>query len=344
MFSRRKFLSKAALLSIASSLGFTACNPAEKEAEEKDDKYGSKNNPNSKAILPAVIATWENIPGTAEAMKTLNNGGRALDAVENGVKIVEADPDNITVGYGGLPDRDGFVTLDACIMDEKGNAGSVSFLQNIKHPISVARKVMEETPHVMLTGAGALQFALEQGFLAEDLMTEKSKKAWQKWLVEEKYEPVVNIERHDTIGMLAVDEKGNLSGACTTSGMAFKMHGRVGDSPIIGAGLYVDNEVGGACATGVGELVLKTLGSFLVVELMYQGRTPQEACEEAVHRIADRYDKYVGGDYQVGFVALSKTGEHGAYSILSGFNYTLHQDGKNQLFEGGYVKEQKKEE
>ncbi|WP_042006482.1 isoaspartyl peptidase/L-asparaginase family protein, partial [Capnocytophaga canis] len=159
------------------------------------------------------------------------------------------DPEETSVGYGGYPDREGNVTLDACIMDSQNNAGSVACLKNIKHPISVARLVMEKTPHVMLVGDGAKQFALSQGFKEEDLLTEKSKKAYEEWLKTSQYKPIINIENHDTISMLALDENGNLSGACTTSGMAWKMAGRVGDSPIIGGGLFLDNEVGAAAAT-----------------------------------------------------------------------------------------------
>lgn len=253
----------------------------------------------------------------------LDRGGRALDVVEAGVRIPEADPNDTSVGYGGLPDRDGRVTLDACIMDEKGNAGSVTFLENIMHPISVARAVMEKTPHVMLSGEGAFTFALAQGFRKENLLTKSSEAAWREWIKTAQYKPVINIERHDTIGMLAIDANGNLSGACSTSGLAYKMHGRVGDSPIIGAGLFVDNEVGGACATGLGELVMRTCGSFLVVELMRQGRTPQQACEEAAMRIIKKQDYK---DVQVGFLALNKQGEYGAFSIQPGFTYTLSQN------------------
>ena len=336
MFSRRKFITKTVLTSIATSLGLIACESPADSDNQTAEALPKKQNPHSKTALPIVIATWKNLPATEKAMTTLNAGKSSLDAVEEGVKVVEADPKNITVGIGGLPDRDGHVTLDACIMDSEGNAGSVSFLQNILHPISVARKVMEETPHVMLTGDGALQFAKEQGFEETDLLTENSKKAWEKWLVEKEYKPVVNIERHDTIGMLAISADGKMSGACTTSGMAYKMHGRVGDSPIIGAGLYVDNEVGGACATGLGEMVLKTLGSFLIVELMRQGYSPQEACEEGIRRIVEKYKPKVDDPFQIGYVALNHKGEHGAYAVVNGFNYSIYQDGKNEVLNSEY--------
>ena len=217
---------------------------------------------------PLIIATWKNEKATIAGWNKLMETGKALDGVEAGARIPEADPNDTSVGYGGYPDRDGHVTLDACIMDHLGNAGSVTFLEGIMHPISVARAVMEKTPHVMLSGAGALKFALDQGFKVENLLTESSKKAWEEWKKESKYEPVINIERHDTIGLLGIGKGGEIAGACTTSGLAFKMHGRVGDSPIIGGAVFCDDEVGGACATGLGEFVMKTLGSFLIVELM----------------------------------------------------------------------------
>jgi N4-(beta-N-acetylglucosaminyl)-L-asparaginase len=215
-------------------------------------------------------------------------------------------------------------------MDHTGNCGSVSFLQNIKHPISVARKVMDKTPHVMLSGEGAFKFAIKNGFHKEDLLTEKAKKRWKEWLKDSKYEPIINIENHDTIGLLAIDKKGNISGACTTSGLAWKMHGRVGDSPIIGAGMFVDNEIGGCCATGVGEAVMKTLGSFLIVELMRQGASPQEACEEGVSRIVKNQNYK---EMQIGYLAVNKKGEHGAYAVQPGFDYALYQNGINKMID-----------
>ena len=296
-----------------------------------------KTNPNSDNGFPMVISTWRHgMPANEEAMEVLQGGGKAIDAVEAGVRIPEADPESMSVGLGGLPDREGKVTLDACIMDETGNCGSVSFLQHIKHPISVARKVMDQTPHVMLSGSGALQFALENGFKKENLLTEKAEKRWREWLKESEYKPIINIDNHDTIGLLALDKKGDISGACTTSGLSWKMHGRVGDSPVIGAGMFVDNEVGGACATGIGEAVLKTLGSFLVVELMRQGATPQEACEEAIARIV-KNQNYI--DMQIGYLAINKKGEHGAFAVHPGFNYALYQGGKNRMFDSlSYLK------
>jgi N4-(beta-N-acetylglucosaminyl)-L-asparaginase len=271
--------------------------------------------------VPIVLSTWRNVKANEAALAEINISKNALNAVEAGAKIPEADPNDTSVGYGGLPDRDGHVTLDACIMDEKGNAGAVTFLEGFMHPISIARAVMEKTPHVMLSGEGAAQFAVSQGFIKENLLTEKSKLAWQEWLKKAEYHPKINSELHDTIGVLAIDQSRNISAACTTSGLAFKMHGRVGDSPIIGGSLFCDNEIGGAVATGLGEFVMKTLGSFLIVELMRNGKTPQKACEEAVNRIVKRYSGYK--DFQVGYLAIDKAGNVGAYSIQKGFEYTL---------------------
>jgi N4-(beta-N-acetylglucosaminyl)-L-asparaginase len=322
MATRRKFLKNAGILS-----AILALNPL--KAEEILPK-------NKKIRKPVVLSTWRfGIQANEEAWKVLSEGGKALDAVEKGVRLVEDDPNERSVGYGGRPDRDGRVTLDACIMDEKANIGSVASLEHIKNPISVARAVMEKTPHVMLVGDGALQFAVSQGFEKMNLLTPESEKEWKDWLKTSEYKPVVNIENHDTIGMIALDEHGNLSGACTTSGMAFKMHGRVGDSPIIGAGLFVDNEVGAATATGHGEEVIRTCGSHLVVELMRQGKSPQQACEEAVKRI---YKNFVNQnrnvkDTQIGFIAINKFGETGAFCLQKGFNYAVHTQENNVLID-----------
>jgi N4-(beta-N-acetylglucosaminyl)-L-asparaginase len=280
----------------------------------------------SKGSRPVVVSTWDfGVAANEEAWKILSAGGRALDAVEAGVRVPEADPKITTVGYGGAPDRDGRVTLDACIMDEEANCGSVACLEHIKHPVSVARRVMEKTPHVMLVGDGALQFALAQGFAKENLLTAESEAAWREWLKTSQYAPVANIENHDTIGMVALDAHGDLSGACSTSGMAYKMRGRVGDSPIIGAGLYVDNEVGAATSTGVGEEVIRIAGCHLVVELMRQGHAPEMACRLAVERIIRRKPQ-ASKNIQVGFLALNKHGNYGAFCIQKGFNYAVYSN------------------
>ncbi len=277
---------------------------------------------------PMVIATWDVPNATAKAYEVLHGQGTALDAVEQGTLVEEADVKNQSVGKGGRPDRDGHVTLDACIMDKDSRCGAVVYLKDIVHAVSVARKVMEETPHVMLAGEGAKKFALEMGFSEEDLLTEKSRQEWLEWKKTSKYEPVINIENHDTIGMLAIDSNGDIAGACTTSGMAYKMAGRIGDSPIIGAGLFVDNEIGGATATGMGEEVVRTVGSFLIVELMRQGKSPQEACEEGVRRIIAKKENY--RDIQIGFIAVNKAGETGAYCIHPGFSYRKYSAGGHE--------------
>ena len=336
MFNRRKFIKATALSTALLAIDQKSMAAAIPSA-------------NGKVVnKPIVISTWDfGVAANAAAWKILNANGKALDAVEQGVWVPEADESNQSVGYGGLPDRDGKVTLDACIMDELGNCGAVLALEHIVHPISVARKVMEKTPHVMLAGDGALQFALEQGFKKENLLTPASEKAWKQWLKEAKYQPVMNIENklydkaapnklpgnkynHDTIGMIAMDAKGNLSGACTTSGMAYKLHGRIGDSPIIGAGLYIDNEIGGATSTGVGEEVVRNVGSFLVVELMRQGYTPEDACKEAVMRIIKKKPE-TAKNIQVGFLAMNKKGEYGAYAIQQGFTYAVCDSQKQDL-------------
>lgn len=329
MTNRRNFIKTATIASVA-----VALNPF--QAESKENELGVIK---SKVNKPIVLSTWRfGIQANEAAWNVLKNNGRALDAVEAGVKVPEADPEERSVGYGGRPDRDGRVTLDACIMDELSNIGSVGCLENIMHPISVARAVMEKTPHVMLVGEGALSFALKQGFKKENLLTKESEKEWKDWLKTSQYKPTANIENHDTIGMIALDANGNLSGACTTSGMAFKMHGRLGDSPIIGAGLYVDNEIGAATATGHGEEVIRISGSHLVVELMRQGHSPQKACEEAVARIVKLMQNRKKNlkDIQVGFIALNKNGEYGSYCVQGGFNYAVCDTTGNRLIDAEY--------
>jgi len=337
MSTRRKFVK----LSLLGSAGMLAGKSLFAQTQ-KENIYASVKG------APIVISTWDfGKEANAAAWEILGKNGRALDAVEAGVKVPEADPNNHSVGYGGLPDRDGHVTLDACIMDEKYNCGSVMCLEHITHAISVARLVMEKTPHVILAGDGALQFALENGFKKENLLTPESEKAWKEWLKTAKYEPVKNIENqlyhkgkdpmpggkdnHDTIGMVAMDANGDLSGACTTSGMAYKIHGRVGDSPVIGAGLYVDNEVGAATSTGVGEEVIRIVGSHLVVELMRQGMDPETACKRAVERIIQRSPE-TAKEVQVGFLAMNKKGEYGAYALQKGFTYAVKSGNEERIY------------
>tara|TARA_B110000459_G_scaffold101787_1_gene113175 strand:+ start:45 stop:1043 length:999 start_codon:yes stop_codon:yes gene_type:complete len=288
---------------------------------------------------PIVISTWNHgIEANKAAWEILENGGNALDAVEAGVRVTESDADNKSVGLGGLPDREGKVTLDACIMNHENECGAVAFLQDIEHPISVARKVMEDTPHVMIVGKGAYDFAISKGFEHRDLLTPEAKAEWIKWKeIEAQKKPEINSENHDTIGMLAMDTEGNISGSCTTSGWAYKLHGRVGDSPIIGAGLFVDNEVGGACATGMGEAVIRIAGSATVVELMRHGKSPQEACKEAVDRIIKKHKDIKG--LQVGFLAINKNGEIGGHSVYAGFNYAQKDTNTNGMKDATYEME-----
>ncbi|MDP1816775.1 MAG: isoaspartyl peptidase/L-asparaginase, partial [Leadbetterella sp.] len=234
MANRRNFIKQSLLVGLSSFLTFKFVKASENQIVQTDLLPVSGN--------PIVVSTWRHgLAANEAASKVLNSGGKALDAVEIGVHIPEADPEVMSVGLGGLPDAECNVTLDACIMAPNGNAGSVAYLQHILHPVSVARKVMENTPHVILSGEGALRFALDNGFEKTDLLTDKAKAEWEKWKASgARYAPNANWENHDTIGLLAIDTTGDIAGACTTSGMAFKHPGRVGDSPVIGAGLFVD--------------------------------------------------------------------------------------------------------
>jgi N4-(beta-N-acetylglucosaminyl)-L-asparaginase len=337
MFNRRRFLKGTTLTSLSLLLN--------RSWAEAVVPAGRKNN-------PLVLSTWApNAKANEAAWKILASGGRALDAVVEGVKVPEADPGDQSVGYGGLPDRDGKVTLDACVMNEEGNCGSVMFLEGIMHPVEVARLVMEKTPHVQLVGEGALQFALANGFTIENLLTPQAETAWKEWVKKAKYDPMTipkllqekgvkdgrgQEHNHDTIGMLALDASGNLSGACTTSGMAFKMRGRVGDSPIIGAGLFVDNEIGAATATGVGEEVVRICGSHTVVELMRQGMSPERACRKTVERIVQKNAKRAK-ELQVGFIAVNKAGDIGAYALQKGFTYAVRSNAGVQVAAAKYL-------
>jgi N4-(beta-N-acetylglucosaminyl)-L-asparaginase len=279
-----------------------------------------------------VVSTWDfGVGANAAAWPVLARGGSALDAIEAGARWAETGLCNSTVGHCGNPDRDGVLTLDASIMDGDGRCGSVAALEDIEHPVSVARAVMEKTPHVMLVGEGAQQFAVAQGFAKKPLLTDAARKAWQEWLKTAEYRPQINAERvqrpgdkrnHDTLGILAIDSSGKLAGACTTSGMAWKLHGRVGDSPIVGAGLYVDNEVGAATASGVGEEMIRNAASFLVVEFMRQGRSPMDACREAIERVVHKRPD-ASKNLQVCFLALNKHGEVGAFALHKGFVYAV---------------------
>ena len=274
------------------------------------------------------ISTWKTTEANYKAGSLLDNGTDALNAAVIGVAVEEENPKNTTVGYGGAPDRSGNVTLDACVMNHLGDCGSVVAVENIMNVARLAKDVMEKTPHVMLAGKGAEEFAISEGYKKIDLLTETSKKDWEKWLENEEYKPIINIENHDTIGMLCLDKNNNISGACTTSGLAYKMKGRIGDSPIIGSGLFIDNKIGGAVATGLGEEVVKTVGSYLVVELMRQGKSPQEACETAVKRIVSSNSQE--NKFQVAYIAMNKSGEVGSFSIEPGFSYMDYYNGENK--------------
>lgn len=321
MPDRRKFLRNTALA--AGGTMMHALMPSHAKAQLPPSRQ-------SLPPQPIVLSTWSfGMAANARALEVLKSGRRLLDAVEEGVKVVEADPTMTSVGLSGYPDRDGYVTLDACIMDEEGNAGSVTFLQQIEHPVSVARLIMEKTPHVMLSGSGALRFALEHGFKRKKGLSPQARQAWEEWKKKTGYVPRPALHDHDTIGLIALSAEGKLAGACTTSGLAFKMHGRVGDSPIIGAGLYVDPLVGAATATGVGEYVIRICGAHTIVELMRQGYPPQQACLEALKRIVQRHKSVEG--VQVGFLALHRSGTYGAYALRPGFQYALTQGDESAL-------------
>lgn len=288
------------------------------------------------ASAPAVmVSTWDfGAAANAAGIAARANGGSALDMVEAGGRVAEADESNSSVGYGGLPDRDGRVTLDACVMTWAGDIGAVCALEDVIHAVSVARRVMERTPHTMLVGEGARTFALAQGFEAQTLLTPRAEAAWREWLKTANYAPRPNSENadwrtmpggpnnHDTIGLLAIGADQRMAGACTTSGMAFKMRGRVGDSPIIGAGLFVDDEVGGATATGVGEDVVRVAGAHSVVEAMRHGLDPTAACRSVIERLARLRGTKVAGS-QVALLALDKQGRAGAFALQPGFTFAV---------------------
>ncbi|MDX1462126.1 MAG: N(4)-(beta-N-acetylglucosaminyl)-L-asparaginase [Marinirhabdus sp.] len=322
---RRKFIQNTAMGTVGAAFAASTFSCGDPKKESKENTKTMTANPPD---LPIVICTWQFTKANQTAGEALESGASALDAVISGVSIEEQNLKNTTVGIGGAPDREGNVTLDACVMAPNGNCGAVMAVSTTSHVAALARKVMEDTPHVILVGEGAEAFAKKIGFETENLLTEASKKAWEDWLKSPEYKPIINIENHDTIGMLAMDKEGDIAGACTTSGLSYKMKGRVGDSPIIGSGLFVDNEVGGAAATGMGEEVVKTVGSFLIVELMRNGMSPQEACEEAVRRIVTKNEGYK--DFQIAYIAMNKAGETGAYCIHEGFTMMKYQNKENK--------------
>lgn len=321
--NRRKFIGQLAATGALLGMSPTLFSFSEKKKKPAEKVRYTKG---------LVLSTWDHgIVANDAAMDALKKGGHALDMAEMGVWKTESDLTNLSVGLGGFPDREGRTTLDACIMDWQHKVGSVAFVQGFEHPISIARAVLEKTPHAMIVGKGAEQFALEQGFKYNDYVNPEAQKAWKEWLKTSEYKPIINIENHDTIGLLAMDYEGRISGACTTSGLSFKLHGRVGDSPIIGAGLFIDNEIGGATCTGLGETVIRSCTSFLVVELMRQGATAQEACKEAITRLKSN-NAFMTEEFQVGVLAVDKSGDIGGFGLRAGFTYALCKEGKNEMY------------
>jgi len=324
---RRTFIQNTAITGVGVGIG-TALLGCDEKKEDTISEEKTKPTMQKRTDAPIAICTWQFTQANQKAGDALAAGKPALDAAIEGVAVEEENLKNTTVGKGGAPDREGNVTLDACVMNPEGDCGAVLCVSTITNVAALARKVMEDTPHVILAGEGAEEFGYKVGFKKENLLTEESKKAWEEWLKSPEYKPIINIENHDTIGMLTMDKDGDIAGACTTSGLSYKMKGRVGDSPIIGSGLFLDNEVGGAVATGMGEEVLKTVGSFLIVELMRNGMSPQAACEEAIKRIVSKNTRYK--DFQIAYIAMNKAGETGAYCIHEGFTMMKYENDKNE--------------
>ncbi|MBR9844780.1 MAG: N(4)-(beta-N-acetylglucosaminyl)-L-asparaginase [Algicola sp.] len=331
---RRDFIKNASLTGVGLTVGSSLLSCNENSSEKtKTNTIMALND----LKAPIAICTWGFVSANAKAGEELSKGIKALDAAIAGVSVEEDNIKNTTVGKGGAPDREGNVTLDACVMDSNGDCGSVVCVENITNVAALAKRVMTETPHVMLAGSGAEEFAYSQGFESDNLLTDSSKKVWEEWLKSPEYKPLINIENHDTIGMLCIDKDGDIAGACTTSGLSYKMKGRVGDSPIIGSGLFIDNDIGGAVGTGMGEEIMKTVGSFLIVELMRNGMSPQQACKEAVQRITRKNSHFK--DFQIAYIAINKSGDVGSYCIHKGFTYMKYQNGKNEnIHSDHYVK------
>ena len=331
---KRRFFVKAGVVGVAAGVTKSLWSAPAQQPEAEPERF-------LMAYSPVIISTWNHgFDANNEGWKVLESGGSSLDAVEAGARHTEADRTNRSVGIGGMPDRDGHVTLDACIMDGDSRCGAVGFLEGIAHPVSVARHIMEHTPHVMLVGEGAKEYALKNKFDTIKTPIPEVKKEWKEWKKEQTAlakHPEINHENHDTIGLLAIDINGTISGACTTSGWAYKLHGRLGDSPIIGAGLFIDQEVGGAVATGLGESIIRIAGSHTVVELMRQGRTPEEACKETVERLISKHKDMKG--LQCGFLAIDKKGRVGAYSVFNGFNYALHTPQEKLMVDAPFNRE-----
>ena len=342
---RRDFLKSATLAGAAAFVGNSV--PAMSEVQVRTNSVGR----------PVVISSANGLKATAKAMELIQQGADALDAVIAGVNIVENDPNDNSVGYGGLPNEDGIVELDSSVMHgPSGRGGAVASLRNIKNPSKVARVVMERSDHVLLVGDGALRFAKAHGFKEENLLTEESREIWLKWKEtlskQDDWLPPHDIDSIDigegpkkyeritgTINCDGVDLKGNISGVTTTSGLAFKIPGRVGDSPILGAGLYVDNEVGAAGSTGRGEANLLACSSVIIVEYMRQGKSPEEACLLACTRIAQHtkerrlLDDKGRPNFNVNFYAINKSGVYGSAAIWSGPKFAVNTGEKESRLE-----------
>jgi N4-(beta-N-acetylglucosaminyl)-L-asparaginase len=308
---------------------------------------------------PRVVASGNGIRATDKAMEIIKAGGDPLDAVIAGVNIVEDDPNDMSVGYGGLPNEDGVVELDASVMyGPTHTAGAVAALRNIKNPSKVARLVMDRTDHVLLVGEGALKFARAHGFKEEELLTDKSREAWLRWKetmsdrdnwfppkTEKLPEDLRSVmSTYGTINCIAIDAAGRLAGVTTTSGLSWKLSGRVGDSPIIGAGLYVDNEIGAAGSTGRGEANLQTCASYRIVEAMGRGVGPEEACLKACEAIVAKTklvprlcDDQGRPKFGLNFYALNKKGEFGGACLFQGGRYAVHDGVENKFHDAAYL-------
>lgn len=292
---------------------------------------------------PLILSTWSfGRRANAAAWEQFSRGGSALDAVEAAGRDAEADPENHTVGYSGYPDASGRVSLDASVMLSPARRGSVACIRRYMHPVSIARRVMEVTPHVLLVGSDADDFARAQGFVETVLISDRARAEWQKWRESARPAgPIANIEErkswpdeeatHDTIGVLAIDAAGRLAGACTTSGLAFKLPGRVGDSPIIGHGLYVDPTAGAAVCTGHGELAMSVCGSFLAVEQLRAGATPEAAAAAVLKRIRQHHT--LRDDDQLGVITLARDGRWGSASLKPGFRVAVRSPERDELAE-----------
>lgn len=345
-FSRRDFIKTGAALGTALTAGVGRLR-------------GGETQPAGAAGGLRVVASGNGIRATEKAMEILGRGGEPLEAVIAGVNIVEDDPNDMSVGYGGLPNEEGEVELDASVMNgPTHSSGAVAAIKHIKNPSKVARLVMERTNHCLIVGEGALQFALAYGFEKENLLTDKAREAWLRWKeslsdrdnwlppASKKFPPELQsyLMTYGTINCLAIDGKGDLAGVTTTSGLSWKRPGRVGDSPIIGAGLYVDNEIGAAGSTGFGEANIMNVASFQVVQFMGQGMSPEQACLKTLERVADKARKHprlTGPDgrpnFGMHYYALNKKGEFGSACFVGPSQFAAHDGTKNAMRDCAYL-------